>query len=169
MKVTLVQGRLSVDARDVDIQMILQCIGEQAGFSLNLILIGRRTISVQFTDTELIQGLRNLLQLASLSYAMEYAPSAERGGGLKKLWVFSGGEEAPRSHNENAAHSVGATTHDTQQLQQESSSPTNHFIEFFQRAQQQQEGWQTPQAAPTSQEVSPTLADAFVEFFQRAQ
>jgi hypothetical protein len=52
VQVTWAQGRLSVDAREANIEMILHRIGEQAGFSLDLGSIGQRTISVQLTDVE---------------------------------------------------------------------------------------------------------------------
>jgi hypothetical protein len=159
-----------VDAREASIQMILHRIGEQAGFSLDLGPIGQRTISVQFTDVELELGLRRLLQLASLSYAMQRAPRARGGATLTKLWVFSEGQEAPPSHYENATRKEEATSYDTQQIQEASSTPPNPFVEFFQQAQQQPAGQQVPQASLTPQETSSTTAlNPFVEFFQQAQ
>ena len=134
-KITVAQGRLSVDLRDADIAMVLSRIGEQAGFSLITGPIALRTISVQFTDTELVQGLRRLLRLASLSYALVYAARTESGVGLKELRVFSEGEGDTRSLPRVAARTVEAPTNDTQQLQKESPTPPNPFVEFLQRQQ----------------------------------
>src|SRR5262249_3273025 len=90
-KVTVAQGRLSVDLKDADIAMVLSRIGEQAGFPVIMGSIAQRTISVQFTDTELVEGLRRLLQLASLSYALVYAARTDSGVGLKELRAWSEG------------------------------------------------------------------------------
>jgi hypothetical protein len=158
-----------VDAREASIQMILHRIGEQAGFSLDLGPIGQRTISVQFTGVELELGLRRLLQLASLSYAMQRAPRAGGGVTLTKLWVFSEGQESPRSHYENATRNEEATTHDSQQIQEASSTALNPFVEFFQQAQQQPASPQGRPASLTPQEASSTALNPFVEFFQQAQ
>ena len=168
-QVTWAQGRLSVDAKEASIQMILHRIGEQAGFSLNLGPIGQRTISVQFTDVELELGLRRLLQLASLSYAMQRAPRAGGRVALTKLWVFSDGQEAPHSHYKNVTRNDEATTHDTQPIQEVSAPPPNPFVDFFQQAQQQQAGQQVPQVSLAPQEASSTPSNPFVDFFQRMQ
>jgi hypothetical protein len=162
-KVTVAQGRLSVDLRDADIAMVLSRIGEQAGFSLITGPIARRTISVQFTDTELMQGLRRLLRLASLSYALVYDARTASGVGLKELRVLSEGEGDTRSLPQVAARTVEAPTNDTQQLQQESPTPPNPFVEFLQRLPQP-----PPQGQPVP-EPSPTPPNPFVEFLQRQQ
>ena len=47
-----------------------------------------KTISSQFTGVELEQGLRQLLQLASLGYAILYAQGPTGGVTIKEVWVF---------------------------------------------------------------------------------
>jgi hypothetical protein len=89
--ITVVDGRLSVNLSQADVRKVLSRIGEKAGFSLMMASTAGETINVQFTDMTLIQGLRRLLQLASLSYAMVYDAKVDTGGGLKELWVFSSG------------------------------------------------------------------------------
>jgi hypothetical protein len=188
-KVTVVQGRLSVDLRDADITMVLSRIGEQAGFSVITDPIARKTVSVQFTDVELMQGLRRLLRLASLSYAVVNATRTASGVGLKELWVFAEGEGDPRRLPQVAARTVEAPTRETPQLQQAppvspndvvellqqlpeppqgqqvpapSSAPPNPFAELFQQLSQPPQGQQVP--VP-----SPAPPNPFVELFQRLQ
>jgi hypothetical protein len=159
---------LSVDLRDADIAMVLSRIGEQAGFSVIMGPIARKTISVQFTDTELLQGLRRLLRLASLSYALGNTARTESGVGLKELWVFSEGEGDTRSLPRVAARTVEAPTPDTQQLQQESPASPHAVVEFLQRLPQpQQQDQQVPEPSPASPQESPASPHAVVEFLQR--
>jgi len=89
--ITVADGRLSVNLSQADLRKVLRRIGQEAGFSLMMASTAGETISVQFTDMALIQGLRRLLRLASLSYAMVYDANVDTRGGLKELWVFGAG------------------------------------------------------------------------------
>jgi hypothetical protein len=89
--ITVADGRLSVHLSQADVRKVLSRIGEQAGFSLMMPSTAGETISGQFSNMELIQGLRRLLRLASLSYAMVYDAEFGSDGGLKELWVFGAG------------------------------------------------------------------------------
>jgi hypothetical protein len=152
-----------VDLRDADIAMVLSRIGEQAGFAVVTGPIAGRTVSIQFTDTELVQGLRRLLRLASLSYSLVYAARTESGVGIKELRVFSEGEGDTRSLSRVATRTVEAPTNDTQQLQKESPTSPNPLLEFLQRQQQAQpEGQQVPAPAPAP-------PNPLLEFLQRQQ
>jgi hypothetical protein len=89
--IMVADGRLSVHLSQADVRKVLSRIGEKAGFSLLMPPTAGETISGQFSNMELIQGLRRLLRLASLSYAMVYDAEVGSGGGLKELWVFGAG------------------------------------------------------------------------------
>ena len=74
LQVAVHQGRLSVNLWEADLGEVLAQIQQQAGISISVSPGPEHTVSVQFTDVALDQGLRRLLQLASQSYAMRYAP-----------------------------------------------------------------------------------------------
>src|SRR5262249_42963563 len=91
-RVTVVQGRLSVDLRDADIQTVLAQIAKQAGITLLTGPLERQTVSVQFTDVPLEQGVRRLLRLVSLNHVMLSAPDPAGRVALKELRVFATGD-----------------------------------------------------------------------------
>jgi len=122
--ITVADGRLSVNLRQAELQEVLSRIGKEAGFSLKMASTARETISAQFTDMALTQGLRRLLRLASLSYAMIYEAKDNPGADLKELWVFSTGNEGAPDFPIVARRDEGAVT-DPDRFQQESSTVGN--------------------------------------------
>ena len=158
----MTQGRLSVDLREADIRTILGRIGEQAGFSLIMESTARKTISVQFTDVELIQGLRRLLRLTSLNHTMVYTTGVEAGDALKELWVFPEGGDSMRSLPTGAARNAEAVANDAQVLQKESPTPGTPFLGLVAGQQQSQQD-QQPEAA------SPPQKNPFMDLIRRQQ
>lgn len=124
--ITVADRRLTVNLRQAELQEVLSRIGKEAGFSLKMTLTAGETISAQFTDMALIQGLRRLLRLASRSYAMVYETKDDPGADLKELWVFSTGNESAPDFPVVARRDEGAVT-DPDRLQQESSTVGNPF------------------------------------------
>ena len=92
LQVAVHQGRLSLDLWEADLGEVLAQIHRQAGISLRVSPGPAHTVSVQFTDVALDQGLRRLLQRASRSYAMRYAPGPTGEVALQEVQVFA---EAP--------------------------------------------------------------------------
>jgi hypothetical protein len=92
LQVVVHQGRLSVDLWEADVGEVLAQIHQQAGISISVSPGPKHTVSVQFTDVALDQGLRRLLQLALQSYAMRYAPGPTGEVTLQEVQVFA---EAP--------------------------------------------------------------------------
>ena len=128
-RVTVVQGRLSVDLRDADMQTVLAQIAKQAGFTLLTGPLERQTVSVQFADVPLEQGVRRLLRLASLNHVMLSAPAAAGRVALKELRVFAGGD---------ARSPVLAAAVQAQQPAEEPQALQNPFQELILRLQEQQ-------------------------------
>jgi hypothetical protein len=92
LQVTVHQGRLSVDLWEADLREVLAQIHQQAGIPIRVSPGPAHTVSVQFTDVVLDHGLRQLLRLASRSYAMRYAPGPTGEVTLAEVQVFA---EAP--------------------------------------------------------------------------
>ena len=157
-RVTVVQGRLSVDLREADMQTVLAEIAKQAGFTLLTGPLERQTVSVQFADVPLEQGVRRLLRLASLNHVMLSAPDAAGRVALKELRVFAAGntrspfgvqesrerlarKEAPELQNPFQA----LVLHVQEQLpaqpqgEAEAASQAISFMESLRRAQEQRE------------------------------
>ncbi len=133
--ITVADGRLTVNLRQAELREVLSRIGQEAGFSLMMASTAGETISVQFTDMALIQGLRRLLRLASLSYAMVYDAEADPRGGLQELWVFSiGNKGTPDFPTTVARHDAAAVT-DPERSEQESSAAKNPLLALFRRQQ----------------------------------
>jgi len=82
------QGRLSVDLREADVEEVFDQIRQQAGVPITGSPSATETISLQFTDLVLEEGLRRVLQRASLSYAMLYAPDRAGGVVMREVHVF---------------------------------------------------------------------------------
>jgi hypothetical protein len=77
---------------------VLAQIQQQAGISTGMSPSPEPTVSVQFTDVPLDQELRRLLQLASRSYAMRYAPGPTGEVTLEEVQVFTkapAGDQSP--------------------------------------------------------------------------
>jgi hypothetical protein len=85
---TVHQGRLSVDLWDAEVGMVLARLAQAAGLTVFGSPIAGIRVSAQFTDAELEQGLRRLLRLASLSYAMRYARGSTGAIVLEEVRVF---------------------------------------------------------------------------------
>lgn len=98
LQVAVHQGRLSVNLWEADLREVLAQIQQQAGISIRVSPSPEHTVSVQFTDVALDQGLRRLLQLASRSYAMRYAPGPTGEVALQEVQVFAqapAGDQSP--------------------------------------------------------------------------
>jgi len=98
LQVTVHQGRLSVNLWEADLGEVLAQIHQQAGITISVRPSTEHTVSVQFTDVALDHGLRRLLQLASRSYAMRYAPGPTGEVALEEVQVFAGtpaGDQSP--------------------------------------------------------------------------
>jgi hypothetical protein len=98
MQVTVHQGRLSVNLWEANLGEVLAQIHQQAGIAIRVRPSIEHTVSVQFTDVALDHGLRRLLQLASRSYAMRYAPGPTGEVALQEVQVFAGapaGDQSP--------------------------------------------------------------------------
>ena len=148
----MVQGRLSVDLRDADIQTVLAQIAKQAGFTLLTGPLERQTVSVQFADVPLEQGVRRLLRLASLNHVMLSAPDAAGRVALKELRVFAGGDT--RSPFVAAARPPEAVAVQAQQPEEAPQALQNPFQELVLRLQEQQKA-QPPLSAQEQPEETP--------------
>jgi hypothetical protein len=92
------QGRLSVNLLDADIIEVLDAISAQAGITLRVIAKVRKTVNAQFSEVALDEGLRRLMHLPALSYAMRYAPDPAGASTIKEVFVLgegTGGAPAP--------------------------------------------------------------------------
>ena len=81
-------GRLSVDLRRADIRTVLEQIGQQAGVRMVFAQNSTRKVSAQFADVELEEGLRRLLQLASLSYIVLYGQGPTGASVVQEVRVY---------------------------------------------------------------------------------
>jgi hypothetical protein len=104
VQVAVQQGRLSVDLREAEVAEVLAQIHQQTGIPILVNPSPREKISVQFTGVALDQGLRRLLQLASRSYAMRYAPDPTGGLAIQEVRVF--GEAHAGSPDSSGAERV---------------------------------------------------------------
>ncbi len=73
-------GQLSVDLREAQVREVLAAIGQQAGLRVHVDAAAHGTVSAQFKNIALDQGLRRLLRAASLSYTLSVCsgPSRDR-------------------------------------------------------------------------------------------
>jgi hypothetical protein len=88
MPVVVHAGQLSVDLREASVRKVLAAIGQQAGFRVHVDAAGHRTVTAQFTNVALDQGLRRLLRAASLSYSLLYARGPAETAILHEVRVF---------------------------------------------------------------------------------
>jgi type II secretory pathway component GspD/PulD (secretin) len=102
MPVVVHEGQLSVDLREAPVREVLAAIGKQAGLRVLVDASVHRTISAQFTDMALEQGLRRLLRVASLSYTLRYTWDPAATLVLEEVRVF-GEAQGSASTNHNRA------------------------------------------------------------------
>jgi len=93
LHVAVQQGQLSVDLWEADVEEVLTQIGQKAGIPIIVSPGAGETISVQFTGVALEQGLRRVLQRASRSYVMLYAPDPAGGLAMREVRVFGRAHE----------------------------------------------------------------------------
>jgi hypothetical protein len=88
MHVTVNEGYLSVDLQEASVREVLAAIGQQAGLRVRIDAAATRMVSAQFTAMTLDQGLRRLLRVASLSYALLYTRGLAATAILHEVRVF---------------------------------------------------------------------------------
>jgi hypothetical protein len=88
LQVQVHQGRLSVDLWDAEVAKVLARIGRDAGILITGSPTSGVRLSAQFTDVELDAGLRRLLRLAALSYALRYAQGPTGMASVQEVRVF---------------------------------------------------------------------------------
>jgi type II secretory pathway component GspD/PulD (secretin) len=93
-------GQLSVDLWEAPVQEVLAAISQQAGVRVHIDASAHHTVTAQFTDMMLDQGLRRLLRAASLSYTLLYARGPAATVILQEVRVFGEARGAvPASHD----------------------------------------------------------------------
>ena len=178
VNVTVAQGRLSVSLREADIQLVLAQIAKQVGFTLYADPRERKTISAQFTDVPLVQGIQRLLRLASLNHVMRSAPDATGRIALAELRVFA---DAAMSNplvvtlNSNDTEETQTTQADPVQGLEErvvrEGVPMNPLLEFLLRRQKPQQQitpskGETTGKPPVREETAVTPLDPAVQELQ---
>jgi hypothetical protein len=88
MQITVEHGRLSVALRNADVSQVLAQIGQQSGIMFRMGPGVKGTLSVQFADVELDEGLRRLLRLVSLSSVIVRAQNTTGTRTIKEVQVF---------------------------------------------------------------------------------
>jgi hypothetical protein len=99
--VTVDRGSLSVDLREAPVREVLAMISRQAGIRVRIDAADTRTVSAQFREMALDQGLRHLLRVASLNYVLLYTRGPAATAILHEVRVF--GEERreePANHDQ---------------------------------------------------------------------
>jgi type II secretory pathway component GspD/PulD (secretin) len=104
MSVAVHEGRISVDLRETPVREVLAAIGQLTGLRMHVDAPANRTVSAQFTNMALDQGLRRLLRAASLSYALRYARTPAATVVLEEVRVF-GEAHGPASASHDRAPS----------------------------------------------------------------
>jgi hypothetical protein len=97
LHMTVHQGRLSVDLREAEVAEVLAWLGQAAGVLITGSPAAGERVSAQFTDVELEVGLRRLLRLAALSYAIRYAEAPTGVASVQEVRVFGAVTEEPLS------------------------------------------------------------------------
>jgi hypothetical protein len=99
--VTVDGGSLSVDLREAPVREVLAMIGRQAGMRVRIDAADTRMVSAKFTAMALDQGLRHLLRVASLNYALLYTRGPATTAILHEVRVFGEGRrEEPANHDQ---------------------------------------------------------------------
>jgi type II secretory pathway component GspD/PulD (secretin) len=100
MPVAVHEGQLSVNVREAPVDEVLALIGQQAGLRMHVDAAATRTVTAQFTDMALDQGLRRLLRAASLSHTLLYTRGPAGTVNLQEVRVFAEARgEVPTSHH----------------------------------------------------------------------
>jgi hypothetical protein len=102
MHVTINEGSLSVDLREAPVREVLAMIGQQAGLRVRIDAAITRTVSAQFTAMALDQGLRRLLRVTSLSYALLYTRGPAATAILHEVRVFGEGHREEFANHDEA-------------------------------------------------------------------
>jgi hypothetical protein len=172
-QVAVHQGRLSVNLWEEDLGEVLAQIQQQAGISTGVSPSPEPTVSVQFTDVPLDQGLRRLLQLASRSYAMRYAPGPTGEVTLEEVQVFTkapAGDQSPAgaAQAEKPGAEVGQRFVDVL-LQRQAAAPAvapedesdaaSHFREALERQAAPAPGWTAAPASDATRRFRDMLED----------
>jgi type II secretory pathway component GspD/PulD (secretin) len=97
------EGQLSVDLREASVREVLTAIGQQTGLLVHVDAAANRTVNAQFTEMELVQGLRRLLQAASLSYTLLYAQGPAATTILQEVRVFGEAHDSTLTSHNRAA------------------------------------------------------------------
>lgn len=93
LHLTVQQERLSVDLWEAEIGEVLARLGQDAGVLITGSPTSGERISAQFTNVELEVGLRRLLRLAALSYAIRYAEGPTGAVTVNEVRVFQAAPE----------------------------------------------------------------------------
>jgi hypothetical protein len=112
LHVAVRQGRLSVDLLEAEVGEVLARIGQEAGVVITSSPTSGVQVSAQFTDMALEQGLRRLLRLASLSYAIRYTQGPTGAVVMHEMRVFRAASDGipsqPRIIEHDAEERAGA-------------------------------------------------------------
>jgi hypothetical protein len=162
LRITVQQGRLSVDLRGADIRAVLAQIGEQGGVRMVFSQNSTRKVSAQFAGVELEEGLRRLLQQASLSYIVLYGPGPTGASVVREVRVVGekGGvaetAEAPeRTPAPQAAVERDRDAHNA--TGDATSNPFHKILEQVQATGQLSPGTAPPAAAPLNDQEAVNL------------
>jgi type II secretory pathway component GspD/PulD (secretin) len=130
------EGRLSVDLREAPVREVLAVIGQQTGLHMHVDATANRTVSAQFTNMELDQGLRRLLRAASLSYTLRYAQGPAATVVLEEVRVFGEARgAASASHNREPIERSQRAAALLPALPQEERVEPAHDVELEQEAE----------------------------------
>lgn len=90
--VIVYEGKISVGLDDADITDVLAKISEHSGIPIHFDSSQIHRVSILFSPVPLEEGIRRLLRLVHLNYAMRYAPN----GRLQEVMVTGSQTEDPR-------------------------------------------------------------------------
>jgi type II secretory pathway component GspD/PulD (secretin) len=159
LRITVQQGRLSVALRGADIRAVLAQIGEQAGVHIVFSQSSARKVSAQFANVELEEGLRRLLQLASLSYIVQYGPGPTGASVVQEVRVVGEkGEMAEK--DELPPNSLAAVERDVEAEGTNGNTIDNPFRKLLEQVQatgQPSPGMAPGAAAPLSEQEAVNL------------
>jgi hypothetical protein len=137
LHIAVQQGRLSVNLLRADIRAVLSQIGEQAGVRMVFSQNSARKVSTQFIDVELEEGLRRLLQLASLSYIVLYGRGPTGASVVQEVRVHGekGETVVTAEENEMTSASLATVEPDTEVNDPDSDSTTHPFPRLMEKLQ----------------------------------
>lgn len=166
LRIAVQQGRLSVDLRGADIRAVLAQIGEQAGVRMVFSQSSARKVSAQFVNVELEEGLRRLLQLASLSYIVQYGPGPTGASVVQEVRVYGEtGEPAQKAEkDELPPDSLAADARNVEAEGTNGNTTDNPFRKLLEQVQAT--GQLSPGTAPGTAE--PLSEQEAVNLFREA-